>query len=387
MAFGLCLFASSETMIYYSSELKHYSSDVTFALIAYLLLMYISSRQSDFLSLVGAGIGGAGLIWFSFPVVFILFGGGMALAVSYGGSKNWYSLMRLAVIGSVWILSFLIYYGIYLKTFIIDQKLIDFWAGTYTPVYPLDQYGIKWYTVKWFFYNFVKIFKNPVGLFFPLLGALLAIVGVWHLGRTKKQLWGMLFWPMIVTLLASAFHKYPFHGRLLNFLVPAFIIFVAAGIERIDNRIKNQKTFLTAGLILLLLVHPVGYALYGIFNPVLREEIKPVLEYIQHNRQEGDILYLYFAAQYAFRWYAGRYGFSPKEYLTGTDLARDPASYPGEFNKLGAYKKVWITFSHVYENDEASILSYLDTRGRRIDAFRSIGASAYLYDLKGKNRK
>ncbi len=42
---------------------------------------------------------------------------------------------------------------------------------------------------------------------------------------------GMLVLPVLIVLVASAFHEYPFSTRLLNFLVPGTIIVIAAGLE------------------------------------------------------------------------------------------------------------------------------------------------------------
>jgi len=78
VAIAVGLFSVSEPLIYYSSEVKQYSTDVAFALIlclAAIPLFEASSRISGVLSISAAG--GIAL-WFSNPSVFILAGVGIS---------------------------------------------------------------------------------------------------------------------------------------------------------------------------------------------------------------------------------------------------------------------------------------------------------------------
>jgi hypothetical protein len=46
---------------------------------------------------------------------------------------------------------------------------------------------------------------------------------------------------------------------------------------------------------------------------------------------------------------------------------------------------VWLLFSHVHTqkdvNEEKFFLTYLDRIGTKLDVFKSVGASVYLYNL------
>ena len=386
VVFALAIFSSSEIMIYYSSELKPYSSDVTAALMVYLMFHYLYLKNLNFRQVVLSGIVGAILIWFSFPAIFTLLGGQMALTWVYFREKKTNLIIPLTKAGLLWILSFFIYNAGYVSTFTHDQRLDNFWAGMYMPVYPLHMYGIEWYTLKWYFYNFFKIFKNPTGLYLPWLAGILAIVGGRYLLRFRKGHFLILLFPILLTLLASAFHKYPFYSRLLNFLVPSLIIFVGAGIEKLNEKFKD-KPLIVWTLVGLLLVHPFIYAGQGFFKPMLREEIKPLMHYIKKHQSQGDIVYLYFAYQYAFRYYAPRYGFNPGEYIIGTSSIRESRDYGKEFDGLKNHKRVWFLLVHVYDNDESLILSYLDQIGHNIDRIKVEGGALYLYDFSREGKE
>lgn len=58
-----------------------------------------------------------------------------------------------------------------------------------------------------------------------------------------------------------------------------------------------------------------------------------------------------------------------------------------DLGKLRGNKRVWILLSHVCTwkgvDEEKLFLSYLNKLGKKLYAYKSIGASVYLYDLSG----
>jgi hypothetical protein len=60
-------------------------------------------------------------------------------------------------------------------------------------------------------------------------------------------------------------------------------------------------------------------------------------------------------------------------------------NYINDLDKLRGNKRVWVLFSHVCTwegvDEEKYFLSYLNSIGTKMDAFKSVGASVYLYDL------
>lgn len=387
--FATAIFASSEFLIYYSAELKPYAVDVAIALALILLLLSLHERTGSLGFAVGVGIAGALAVWFSFPAVFVL-GGGilgyLALAVRGRERKN---ILVFLIPGGLCLLSFILYYFTYLRFFTADAKLEHFWAGMYMPVYPMHQYGIPWYTLKWFYYNFFKVFKNPVGASFPFLCGALSLMGAAALWKTRRTVFALLLGPVLATLIASAVHRYPFFGRMILFLAPVFILFLAAGVEVLCSRFYAKWPLAVLSVIVLLVAAPAAKAAFFTVRPILREEIKPCLAYLQAHRRPGDTLYVYFAAENALRYYAPRYHIRERDYTVGTalvdlnNLKVDIAAgaYTKDLDKLRGRGRVWLLFSHVYGNDEERFLSYLDARGVRMDSFKSHGAAVYLYQM------
>jgi hypothetical protein len=120
---------------------------------------------------------------------------------------------------------------------------------------------------------------------------------------------------------------------------------------------------------------------YHLLKPYTKEEIKPVLAYIRENKKSGDLIYVYYASRVAFRYYLESYGFKDNDYIVGVSSRYDPQAYISDLDKLHGNNRVWILFSHVHQDEEGFFLNYLNSMGKIIDSFESIGASVYLYDL------
>ena len=79
--FAVLLFSISTSIIYYSSELKQYSSDVMFALLLTYLSTLCLKQEAHILNFILLGIAGIFSVWVSHPSTFILAGIGLILVV------------------------------------------------------------------------------------------------------------------------------------------------------------------------------------------------------------------------------------------------------------------------------------------------------------------
>jgi hypothetical protein len=135
-----------------------------------------------------------------------------------------------------------------------------------------------------------------------------------------------------------------------------------------------------------LLLLPAISAARHVLHPRTREEIKPVLAWVRDRRQPGDVVYLYYGAQYPMQYYATRSGFAPGDYTSGRISRRDPERYLRDLDALAGNPRVWVVFSHPTTkrglDEERYFLDHLDRLGTRLDELRVDGASGYLYDLR-----
>ena len=228
--------------------------------------------------------------------------------------------------------------------------------------------------------------QYPLGLPFAGLGSLSFLVGCRAFFRNRKEEFFLFTLPIVFVLLSSGFKKYPFSGRLLLFIVPSMLIFIAQGADEIREMIRPRDTAVALAFVVLLLLHPGLFAGYYLIKPHLREEIRPVINYVREHHRPGDVLYLYHWALYAFKYYQERFGFTDEAYVVGHELSQWK-SHLDDLNKISGHPRVWILFSHVFTSErrkeEEVILSQLDSMGTRLASLKQERASVYLYDLTG----
>ena len=327
------------------------------------------------------GLLGAIVIWFSHPSVFVLAGVGVSLALFWASRGDWSTIFSLCISYSIWTLSFLISYFVYLRNVANNEFLLNFWGaripGAFMPLPPVSISDIQWFTQ-----NFFEIFRNPGGL--PLVGiaALTFIVGCAVIFIEKKERFFILISPILLALLASGFQKYPFSGRLLLFTTPALFILIAAGANQIiSGKTKHYSIIVGVALIGLLFYNPLLSAGRHLIKPHVRAEIKLPLEHIKKHGRTGDVIYVYYGASTQIQYYSASYGFSDDDYIMGVEARDNWENYRNDLDRLRKNKRVWILFSHTLGGEKDFFLNHLDSIGTRLDTLEGQGAAVYLYDL------
>jgi hypothetical protein len=373
---GLVLFVFARPLIYYSSEVKQYAGDVTVALLLYLIALPFLTWQrltvwyAAFFGVVGV----LGLV-FSHPAVFVLAGIGTALAVSYLAARDWRRLGLLSVAGALWGLSFLVAYIVVLRPLSNDEFFLHAWQGSFLPLLPRSVSDLmRWIEV------FYSLFSGAMGLPVPL-AAIAFWVGGYVLFMEKKPLFFLLLSPLFFALLASGLQKYPFSGRLILFLAPAFFLIIAVGVAHIWEVTRQRGAMIGVTFAVVFFAFTARQGL----QPYWHEEIKPLLSYFATHRQAGDVLYVYYGAADALQYYQDRYGLADGDYVVGVPARYDWNRYRDDLMQLRGHKRVWVLFSHVHRSsgvdEEELLLYFLDSLGVRLDGQKAAGASIYLYDL------
>ena len=86
----------------------------------------------------------------------------------------------------------------------------------------------------------------------PLLAVGLFAIGVASLGSKKNRFAVMtLLVPIVLAMMASALRRFPFHGRLLVYLVPMFVLPMAEGISVIGRYLGRALMVLVALALIL----------------------------------------------------------------------------------------------------------------------------------------
>jgi hypothetical protein len=377
---ALILFAVGDHLIYFSSEVKQYSSDVAITLLILLLTINIIKNKYTFRNIFVFGCVGAISFWFSHPALFTFCGGTVVLFFSIMQTKKRHILFWLFIAIVLAAISFVINYFVSLESVIGSKDFMSSWHGRFEsfPQIPFDP--------QWLGYVFLRTFKFPVGLstYELFLAALSFLIGCAVLLCKRMRILLALLLPILFTIIAAEFRKYPFEGRLLLFITPFVVLIIAVGIHYIQSKASCGSPIVGFTLVLLLLIQPVFLAGYRLIVPRAPEELRTVMEYTQKHYREGDMIYLYYASSNAYQFYADRFDFT-EDYIVGIDARSEWARYDQDLRQLVDKERVWVMFSHVatwYGVDEEKLfLSYLDRYGIRKDTYRASGASVYLYDM------
>ncbi|EDN70271.1 conserved hypothetical protein, membrane [Beggiatoa sp. PS] len=412
---ALFFFAISEALIFYSSEFKQYSSDVMIVIALFLLANYIRTHSLTFERMLLLAVAGMVAVWFSHTSVFILATIGIYIALPYLLNKQWKSLIDLVAIYWLWVFNFVLLFFLIVQVDApTNQWMHQFW--TLENAFMPSPFSLE--AIHWLHHNFFSILEEPGGLKNIKLAGFVIVVGGIVLFAEKKGILFLLTLPVLIALSASSFEQYAFSERLVLFLMPALYLLLAEGIVRLQIKSSSHRASIytlasTVILMGLLAVYPTAKAIWHFVNPRVIEEIKPVLEHIQNNRQSQDSVYIYYWTEPAFRYYAKDYGFEYNNchiitpiphntYLKEVEYSRTkrgltpvpvkntqcilgiseyfPPSQP-DLEKLQGQGRVWFVFSHLGEADKNLFLNYLDTIGQQVEENIQPGASVYLYQL------
>lgn len=259
------LFALGDYSIYYASEIKQYSVEVALALMALGLAARIEDegpeeRRRRLTILAGFGIVG---VWFSFPLIFSLAGIGLAGLATQVQRKDWKQAGLWTAIGAAWLVSF----G---GCFLVSDRIVTkapflriWWDFSFLRIPPhsmAEAIGVFW--------QFVNVVVDPTGVVTPaphvwtgLLGGALGVIGLVALIRRSPAKALIVTAPFVFAAFAAALKHYPFHGRLIQFLIPSVVFLLAEGVAVVSRRGRigfGASVILSA----FLLIQPIGDAVY-----------------------------------------------------------------------------------------------------------------------------
>jgi len=396
------LFSLGTPLVYFSSQVKQYSTDVAATVVVLWAVLRLRHRPSGVRGTLVAAIAGAAAAWFSHAAMFGLAGIGAALAVSAVIGRRWTDRRSGLVIGAVWALSAGLAAALALRNVPpADRAYLDwYWSGGLMPFPPanFDDALWLWRRLTWPFGTFAtELRRSNGGLGYPWssLFVLLAIAGIVGLWRRERGTALILLGPVLATATGAALHVYPFTGRAISFLLPVFLLATAAGADHVLTNWPGRLQFASPALLALVMGSPV-YATLVALPPERTEELRPVLETVAARRQAGDATYSFYGAGQAFMYYAPRLGLAGADVVLGRCSFTDMRVYLRDVDQFRGRSRVWVVATHARMEaaELKTITGYLDAIGRRLDSIEvrstsnlaSTGAYAYLYDLSDRDR-
>ncbi len=427
---ALFLLVISDVNIYYSSELKPYISDMSIALLIWLLALHLYQTLESRNTWITVTLIGVIAVWSAYPAIFMLAAIGCCFFVIFLWKQQWQYLSYISIAGVIWVASFGLMYWLLMQGDIkqaspISQWLFTFWSEEHHAFMPslMNKEGILW-----LMNTYAAFLKHPASLSSLALAGALGILGAIILFIEKRTIFFFLIMPVVITLIASYLQKYPFAVRMVLFLVPVLYLLIAEGISRLHFNFELQSSSLNQllnNLLILVLViaiswHTIYLSGRYIPNPRTVQEIKEVLTYFKNHRQTNDKFYTYFWAEPALRYYAPFFGIDSKQCVLLTKptttivkevdysrmvrkqavLAENSTQIPecllgqGEeatqvqadlqiLQQIPAVKgqRIWFIMTHISEIEHQTILQNLNQTARLLEQFEAPNVYLYLYQF------
>lgn len=192
---GFC--AVNESLVRYSTEVKHYSADVFWVLLLVGLAARVLERPSLGRSAAWWAVAVAGA-WLSMGAILAAPGFALILFGTTACRRQWTAARDVALPGVAWLASFGVHYQLSLRFTAGSDYLADFWDGL---GYPPRSGPLS--LARWLLTRPAALAADPLHLDAGLPGELL------------PKLAGGLFWLLVAAGLVVAFRRRPAYAALL----------------------------------------------------------------------------------------------------------------------------------------------------------------------------
>ena len=229
IAATVILCATSFLFLRYSGEFKQYMVD---AFIALYWLYWAHKSQfiiSNNRQLIWLALGGAISIWFSMPIVFILFGIGVTFLL-HGHSSREYRILAPIVL---WLVSFAYYFQRILRHDVDKEGLVHAHESFFLDLNFLS--AESWDANLGIFINTFSSFFDPTVVSITL-ATILLVFGIYKLYNHHRYLAISILLSLFSLLMTSGVELYSFIPRLLVFLVPITWLVIGYAFKGISRR-------------------------------------------------------------------------------------------------------------------------------------------------------
>lgn len=381
------LVAANPVLLYYSNEVKQYSSDVALTLLVVLLALRAleamdappGTARRRLLVLAAAG---SAAVWASHIAVLPLAGVSIALVLRRLRAAGPAAAVGTGLLLTPWLVSLGIAYVQVLARVRENSVLVDSWGSTY-PTGLLD-------LPAWLGRRAAALVEDPLTLGPTLLAVALLLGGTVALASRRP-------WPALVVglpigfgLLAAALSLYPLTSRLALWTVPLVAVLLAGVLlpgaptaRRPARRVLLPIVALALFVAALPSLRATAPALAGVQH---REELGPVVKQMAARMRADDLVLPEVATQPAFAYYGARHGVDRDGvvFLSRPSKAR-PCQQDRLLASVFAQRRVWVLFSHqmisaTERGTRRDLLARIATVTRVAERIEHPGAGAVLFD-------
>jgi hypothetical protein len=381
--FALFLFATAPQLIYFASETKQYAFDTAGALAIVLLALVAREHPLSVRRAVVFGIIGGLLPWFTQPSIFVLAAAAAYLLFTGPHTGRTRTLTAYVPMLALWTIGAALaaWHGLHSLAPGDAAYLRTFWHPAFLPV----QSGVA-ASLQWISDLARGAFQWHFAPRLPWVALALFVLGAVYFALRVRALLVLVLGPIVFALAASALHLYPVFSRLTLFVAPSLFLTVGAGAALLlavagERPVARVAAFAALGIIALLSLTTARYL------PILREELRPVAQFVALHRKPGDTIYVYYGAAQAFRYYAPREGIPDTAFTVGACARTDWRGYTAQLDSLRGRPRVWLVLSHPFLRggirEDSLFTTYLAHIGHRVEGVATYGALGALYDLRG----
>jgi len=401
VAYAVGLFALATPLVFFSSQVKQYSSDAAAATAIVCAVLWLSRGPGEPARVFAVAVLGATVVWISQPVIFVLIGAAAALAVWTAVYRRATVARATVIVIAVWILSSALAVSLAVRNVSpADRAYLDwYWSGGLMPrPWQAGHLLWVWEHLVWLFGMYTTgLRRTNGGLGYPWsqVFVIVSAIGAFALWRTRRDVAVLIVLPVIVALAAAALRLYPFSGRVVTFLLPLMILALAAGADHIMRVWLPDRPLLSAVMLAVMVGSPI-FATLTALPPERMEHIRPVLARVSALLEPNDDLYVYYGGAHPYRYYAPRLGLARRSHVLGQCSAADLRQYLRDLDRFRGRPRVWIIGTHARlgASELLTMFRYLDTIGRRVETIEeratsnlpADGAYARLYDLSDSAR-
>ena len=356
----VALVALSPALIYYSNELKQYSTDVL-ALMVVLALWSLRDhpRRVPFLA-----VGGFLIAIFSLVGIIALLAFGVAYAIEHLSHRSGdhastdtdppqpaESRRQRAVVAGVWAAGIALHAWYSLRSGTDREFMQTYWGdrGAFPPQSIGSIGELEWYPLSIMRLIWVGIGEEVRIGERAATGSALATVIVIALFvvmlRTRRDLRSLVLTIFAFAWVLAELRIYPTSGRLSLYVVPIVFIAIASGLDSLLQTRRAFPSILALGGVGVLLFIQAGFALNYLKDPLNDRDMKWALSQIEEHRANDDLLVVNSGTRRIVQWYLPT---EVKLGLTRIDVNFSEFEASGLPDELlnGSHERFWIVSTH-----------------------------------------
>ena len=278
--------AFSPSLIFFSNEVKPYSTDAFATLMLLALAAAWHEEPGDTRRWALLTVAGAIVVWLSAPAVLVLAGIGCASLLHRAIRSRIF--IRLLASGAVWILSFVTAYLLVYQPASRNPYLREYWAPALLVPGTPDLPRRAWLVMRALVWGIPfghpgPIHASPIELLLMSPMTLLVVIvmglGAARLLREGKARAALVLAPLAVMLAATVVGAYPLALRLSLFSAGLLVVLVAAGIEWVATDVLDRRRTLVGATVAgLLLTLPVTHAVPDLIRWPAPQHARPLIQ-------------------------------------------------------------------------------------------------------------